>query len=316
MEPSSSAPTPPSTLIEPPVVLVATSPGLRGRRARLWAWVLGAGLLAGVISWLGGEWCRELIKPRRHIVNSRGMSLTITDRRGEAVAMARNAGLAFLFLGAALGGGLGAAGGLASGSRGAAMQATGAGLAMGLAAAGGMSLVLLPAYNAYHRLHPDEAASNLLWPLLVHAGIWSAAGAAGGLRSPWAWANATGCRGPCSEDSSARPPAPWPTRLLVPSSPPPGPRSTCPQPGNPDSWPGSPSRSSPQPARRSAWRLRRRHARLRGRRTSSNPRFHMLPIPKHPIVEAGDPVPGGFPRGTQGARPAVSRQSPRGSTIR
>ncbi len=44
-----------------------------------------------------------------------------------------------------------------------------------------MSLALLPAYNAYKQRHPDEAFRDLVLPLLVHAGIWSAAGAAGGL---------------------------------------------------------------------------------------------------------------------------------------
>jgi hypothetical protein len=151
-----------------------------------------AGLVAGVVSWLGGEGCVELIKPSRHAVNSHGMTLRVTDRRGEAAAVAKNAGLAFLLLGAALGGGLGAAGGLARGSRHAAVQATWAGLVLGIVAAGAMSLALLPAYNAYQRRHPDEVASNLLWPLLVHAGVWSAIGAAGGL----ALALGLGDRGP------------------------------------------------------------------------------------------------------------------------
>ncbi len=181
MEPTDSAPTPPSTSIEPPPAASGASPELRVSRARLWAWALGAGLLAGLVSWLGGEACVELIKPPRHAVNSHGMTLTVTDRRGEAAAVAKNAGLAFLLLGAALGGGLGAAGGLARGSRRAAVQAACAGLVLGVVAAGGMSLALLPAYNAYQRRYPDDAARDLLLPLLVHAGIWSAIGAAGGL---------------------------------------------------------------------------------------------------------------------------------------
>jgi hypothetical protein len=148
--------------------------------------------VAGVVSWLGGEVCVELIKPPRHAVNSHGMTLRVTDRRGEAAAVAKNAGLAFLLLGAALGGGLGAAGGLARGSRRAAVQATWAGLFLGIVAAGVMSLALLPAYNAYQLRHPDEAARDLLWPLLIHSGIWSAVGAAGGL----ALALGLGERGP------------------------------------------------------------------------------------------------------------------------
>jgi hypothetical protein len=149
--------------------------------ARLSTWALGAGVLAGLVSWLGGEACRDLIKPPRHAVNSKGLVLRITDRREEAAADAKNAGLAFVLLGAALGGGLGMAGGFARRSARAASSAGLVGLVAGAVAAGGMSLALLPSYNAYKQRHPDEAFRDLVLPLLVHAGIWSAAGAAGGL---------------------------------------------------------------------------------------------------------------------------------------
>ncbi len=36
-----------------------------------------------------------------------------------------------------------------------------------------MSLVLLPPYNAYKDRQPDEASRDLIYPLLVHVGIWS-----------------------------------------------------------------------------------------------------------------------------------------------
>ncbi len=183
MEPTDPSPTPPSPSIEPPPVAPEASVSLDRpvRRARLWVSVIGAGLVAGIASWLGGEGCVELIKPPFHAVNSHGLTLRITDRRGEAAAMARNAGLAFLLLGAAIGGGLGAAGGLARRSRRAVIGAACAGLVLGTVATGLMSLAVLPSYNAYKFRHPDEAARDLLLPLLVHAGIWSAAGAAGGL---------------------------------------------------------------------------------------------------------------------------------------
>ena len=51
----------------------------------------------------------------------------------------------------------------------------------GRGAAGVTSLALLPAYNAYKQRHPDEALQDLTLPLLIHLGVWSAAGAAGGL---------------------------------------------------------------------------------------------------------------------------------------
>ena len=40
---------------------------------------------------------------------------------------------------------------------------------------------MLPPYNDYKAQHPDEAARDLILPLLVHAGIWSAVGALAGL---------------------------------------------------------------------------------------------------------------------------------------
>ena len=44
-----------------------------------------------------------------------------------------------------------------------------------------MSLALLPLYNNYQARHPDEAARDLILPLLVHAGIWSGVAAVAGL---------------------------------------------------------------------------------------------------------------------------------------
>ncbi len=149
--------------------------------ARLWTFVLCAGIVAGLAAWLGGEACRDLIKPIRHAVNSKGLVLNVTDRREESVADAKNAGLAFIILGAALGSGLGIAGGFVRRSVRSAASAGLLGLAVGAGAAGVTSLVLLPAYNAYKQRHPDEALQDLTLPLLVHLGIWSATGAAGGL---------------------------------------------------------------------------------------------------------------------------------------
>jgi len=157
------------------------SPVVGGRSAGRWTRTLVAGVVAGLVAWLGGEACLNRIKPPRHAVNSKGLVLNITDRREVAVADAKNAGLAFAFLGASLGAGLGVAGGLARRSDRAAAAAALLGLIVGAAGGAGMSLALLPPYNDYKARHPDEAARDLILPLLVHAGIWSAVGALGGL---------------------------------------------------------------------------------------------------------------------------------------
>jgi len=149
--------------------------------ARVWALAVAAGVVAGLAAWLGGEACVQLIKPPRHEVNSRGIIVTVTDRREVAVADAKNAGLAFALLGAALGAGMGLAGGFARRSVRGALSAGLLGMAAGAAGGAGMSLALLPRYNAYKERHPDEASRDLVLPLLVHLGVWSTAGAAGGL---------------------------------------------------------------------------------------------------------------------------------------
>lgn len=142
--------------------------------------LLAAGLLAGLIAWLGGEACRDLFQPRKHPVNAKGIMLQVASPRQQEVAEQRNAGLAFVWLGAALGGCLGAAGGRVRRDRQSGLRALGFGLVAGAVGCAAISLALLPLYDAYRRGHPDEAARDVMYPLLVHAGIWSVAGAAGG----------------------------------------------------------------------------------------------------------------------------------------
>ncbi len=142
--------------------------------------ILLAALLAGLIAWLGGEACRDLFQPRKRPVNAKGIILLVASPRQQEVAEQRNAGLAFVWLGAALGGSLGLAGGLVRHDRRSALRASGFGLVAGAIGCAAVSLALLPLYSAYRRGHPDEAARDLMYPLLVHAGIWSVAGAAGG----------------------------------------------------------------------------------------------------------------------------------------
>jgi hypothetical protein len=148
---------------------------------RLWFWTLGAGVVAGLAAWLGGEACVTAFRPPLHAVRSKTVVLNVADRREAAVADAKNAGLAFALLGGVFGAAMGAAGGLA---RRCARSAAGAailGLVLGVSAAALLSLAVLPRYNAYKARYPDAASSDLFLPLLVHAAVWSAIGAAGGV---------------------------------------------------------------------------------------------------------------------------------------
>ena len=142
---------------------------------------LAAGLLAGLAAWLGWRpHVIDVIKPPRHSVNSKGIVLNVTNRREVAAVNARNAGLVFSLLGASLAAGLGAAGGLSLIDP-RAVRASLMGLAIGAAGGATISLAVLPLYNDYQARHPDEAARDLILPLLVHAGIWSGVAAAAGL---------------------------------------------------------------------------------------------------------------------------------------
>jgi len=143
-------------------------------------YLLAAGVAAGMIAWLGGEACHDVFQPRKRPVNMKGIMLQVASPRQQEVAEERNAGLAFVWLGAALGGCCGVAGGLARRDRSSGLRAAGFGAVAGAVGCAAVSLALLPLYDSYRRGHPDEAARDVIYPLLVHGAIWSVAGAAGG----------------------------------------------------------------------------------------------------------------------------------------
>lgn len=164
-----------------PAARAGDVPIVESRPARRWAWTLSAGVVAGLIAWLGGELCLDLFKAPRHPAESRGHTLMVVLPREQELADVRNAGLAFAWLGAALGASLGAAGGIIGRSGRAAATAAGIGLAAGAIACAGLSATILPRYDAYKHRDPDAASRDLMAPIVVLGGIWSAAGAAGGL---------------------------------------------------------------------------------------------------------------------------------------
>lgn len=181
MEPADTDPISPTT---PPIGSLdrtGDSIAVPQGSTRLWILVLTAGMMAGVVAGVAGEICASFFRPPRHAVNSKGVVLQVTDRREEAATDAKNAGLAFVILGAALGASLGAAGGLLRDSNRAAGWAAVLGLTVGALGAAGAAAVVLPIFNSYKLRHPDEASASLILPLLVQAGVCSVIGAAGGL---------------------------------------------------------------------------------------------------------------------------------------
>ena len=147
----------------------------------VWLWPLAAGLVAGLVAWLGGEATLNVIRPVTHAVNSKGIILQIADRWEGLTTEARNAALAFTLLGGAVGVWFGLAGGL---TRRSIRRGLGAGLVgglVGVAGSAGLAAAVLTPFNSYRYQNPDEASRDLLLPLLVHGSIWSVAGLAGGL---------------------------------------------------------------------------------------------------------------------------------------
>ena len=151
------------------------------RPERIWALAVGAGFLAGVLSWVAGEMALTAFKPELEEAHGMGVVLLLPSRKGEIKADTQNAALAFGLLGAILGLGLGITGGLVSGAirirRGAIAGLIG--LAVGGALGVGASLAFVPVFNQARMANP--LSLDLTIPMLVHAGIWAAVGAGGGL---------------------------------------------------------------------------------------------------------------------------------------
>ena len=163
----------------------AESVGLAGRSGpapspagRLSAWALGAGLLAGVVAWLVGETTVNTFRPKMVTTDTPVGRMTAAPADEVVRTDVKNAALAFAVQGACLGLVLGLAGGLARGSARTGAAAGLAGAVLGAALALGASAALQQVY--YRNLQLDQVDQDLVVPMLVHGGIWGAAGLAGG----------------------------------------------------------------------------------------------------------------------------------------
>ena len=167
----------------PGATAVTPGAGVRPRRM-LWPWALGAGLLAGLVSWYGGERAFGHFQPvmtrppnwsKLNYYERQNIDAAI-HRVARRSSEARNAAVAFGLLGATLGGALGLFGGLARGAIGPALMAAVVGVVVGGGAGAGTSYLLTPVFMTH--LDPD-APSHV--PLLSRGAILLAVGAAGGL---------------------------------------------------------------------------------------------------------------------------------------
>jgi hypothetical protein len=150
-----------------------------GRRAGRWT-TLAVGLVVGGLAWLAGEAAERAFPARREWATNRlGVRTLGVTPRTAADAGIRNVALSSGLFGGLLGAALGAAGAL--GRRPAAVAVRRAalfGLGLGGVAGSGMALAIVPLYyRRFAILQPE----GLVPPLLMHAGIWGAIGAAAGL---------------------------------------------------------------------------------------------------------------------------------------
>jgi hypothetical protein len=158
----------------------AVRPGpVRPAATRLAIWALGAGLLAGAAAWLVGEATVDVFRPTMVTMDTPAGRMTAASVQELTRTDMKNAALAFAMQGACLGLALGLAGGLARGSAWSGAAAGLAGAVLGGALALGTSAVLQPVY--YQNVQLDQIEQGLTVPMLVHGGIWGAAGLAGGL---------------------------------------------------------------------------------------------------------------------------------------
>jgi hypothetical protein len=158
----------------------AVRPGpARPASNRLAIWALGAGLLAGLAAWLVGEATVEAFRPTMVTMDTPVGRMTAASAQEMTRTDVKNAALAFAVQGACLGLALGLAGGLGRGSARSGVAAGLAGAVLGAALALGASAVLQPVYYANVQL--DQVEQGLAVPMLVHGGIWGAAGLAGGV---------------------------------------------------------------------------------------------------------------------------------------
>ena len=142
---------------------------------RLWGWALAAGVVAGILTWVGGEvaWGggNSARSPRIIAFPS------AADHARVVRGLVRSNSVSFIQEGAILGCILGLAGGLTRRSARAGLLAALVGVGFGAAVAAAAAHLLLSHY--FESL--DPGSDSLMTPMLTHGGIWGAVGAAAGL---------------------------------------------------------------------------------------------------------------------------------------
>jgi hypothetical protein len=158
-----------------PTPLSSALPPASDALHRLWIWWATAGVLAGLLSWAGGEVAWKGIRAAQ---TPRIVPFPTAEDRARVIRGAvASTSVSFIQQGAILGSILGLAGWLASRSSRVGILAPLLGGGSGALAAAAAAYLLLPVY--FQNVGPQ--GESLALPLLTHGGIWAAVGAAAGL---------------------------------------------------------------------------------------------------------------------------------------
>jgi hypothetical protein len=154
-------------------------PGIPARpKSQVWAIALAAGVTAGLVSALAGELLHEAFKPELFSVQVALTTFIQPSAASLNAADLKNATLVFTILGGVTGAVMAIAGGLVGRSLSRGLIVGLGGLVAGAGVGEVASHALLPLFFV-RGLIPDP--NDLLSPVLIHSGIWTAIGAIGGL---------------------------------------------------------------------------------------------------------------------------------------
>ncbi len=156
--------------------LVRSTRNRPGFNLRVWAIALAAGVAAGLGAWLLGELVHDFFRPQVFPVRVALTTYIQPTLASLNAADLKNAALVFTVLGGATGLVMGAGGGLAVRSPLRGLTVGLGGLVAGGAAGALGSLGLFPFFSRQAVPNPND----LLWPILIHAGVWMAIGTVGG----------------------------------------------------------------------------------------------------------------------------------------
>jgi hypothetical protein len=162
-------------------------------RVPLWIVTLGAGIIAGILSGLGGEATSQAIPLSiqypadfaRLGGYQRDAVVAMLTGDAQRAAERKKAAAAYGLLGMLLGVGLGLAGGLASGSLRSGLWGAVVGGMAGAVVGAALSAELVPVFFRFQNPETDATMQGGLLMFFTRAGIFSAIGAAGGLALGW-----------------------------------------------------------------------------------------------------------------------------------